>query len=525
MSRSAALSRVMGTTEGPGAVAVAAEMSARAEDIRKQAVPTSRRDLGQFFTPLEVAALVVAQIRLPASGTLRVLDPGAGTGSLCAALIARVLRERPRLGVDITAIEVDDLLVDPLRRTLQECETAAATLGCRMGFTIVRDDFVPWAASRLPGARRLLPDRSTDGAESFDVVIQNPPYSKARRGSATMRLLADAGLSAPNTYAAFLALAAGLLADGGQLAAITPRSFTNGAYFKQFRHRFLRQVGIDRLLVFHDRGSLFADSSVLQENLIIAATKGAVPAEVVVSAARDSSDPPIVRTVPYAQIVHPGDPEAFIHIPADEAGCRAATRVASLPGTLAELGLQVATGRVVDFRVRDALRDRPGPGTIPLIYPGHLRSGGVRWPIDGFRKPNALALDAVTRRLALPSGNYVLVKRFSAKEEPRRVVAGVFHPGDAPAEFVGFENHLNVFHSGGRGLDPRIATGLALWLDSTTLDAHFRQFSGHTQVNATDLRNLRYPSARQLCTLADALGDRRWPDQAEVDTLVDAHIR
>lgn len=51
-----------------------------------------QRDLGQFFTPRVVAERVASEARLPDSGVLRVLDPGAGSGSLTAAVVARVLR-------------------------------------------------------------------------------------------------------------------------------------------------------------------------------------------------------------------------------------------------------------------------------------------------------------------------------------------------------------------------------------------------------------------------------------------------
>jgi adenine-specific DNA-methyltransferase len=51
------------------------------------------------------------------------------------------------------------------------------------------------------------------------------------------------------------------------------------------------------------------------------------------------------------------------------------------------------------------------------------------------------------------------------------------------------------------------------------VDRHFRQFSGHTQVNATDLRSLRYPHLNTLEKIADLLGERI-NDQAAIDVLV-----
>lgn len=39
----------------------------------------SRADLGQFFTPVAVASLMAGLPRLPRTGVLRVLDPGAGS--------------------------------------------------------------------------------------------------------------------------------------------------------------------------------------------------------------------------------------------------------------------------------------------------------------------------------------------------------------------------------------------------------------------------------------------------------------
>jgi adenine-specific DNA-methyltransferase len=87
------------------------------------------------------------------------------------------------------------------------------------------------------------------------------------------------------------------------------------------------------------------------------------------------------------------------------------------------------------------------------------------------------------------------------------------------ASHVGFENHVNYFHAKGTGLAPNLAKGLALYLNSTLFDQYFRIFSGHTQVNATDLRKMRYPSHDQLMRLG-AHVKRHIPDQETVDAIL-----
>jgi adenine-specific DNA-methyltransferase len=195
--------------------------------------------------------------------------------------------------------------------------------------------------------------------------------------------------------------------------------------------------------------------------------------------------------------------------------------IMGLPARLSDLGVEVSTGRVVDFRARDFLRKAPSGDTVPLIYPLHFNGGCVHWPGSESRKPNALLAVPETVELMVPNGVYVLVKRFTAKEERRRVVATVFRPEGNLAGFasVGFENHLNYFHHRGAGLDDRLAGGLAVFLNSTVVDAFFRQFSGHTQVNATDLRSLRYPSKLQLYKLAESAAAGTH-SQAAIDSAV-----
>lgn len=186
---------------------------------------------------------------------------------------------------------------------------------------------------------------------------------------------------------------------------------------------------------------------------------------------------------------------------------------------LTDLGLEVSTGRVVDFRARAHLRSRPGSETAPLIYPAHFCRGWVKWPNGRTRKPNAIVANERTVDLLVRSGFYVLTKRFSAKEERRRLVAAVYDPHRIRADQVGFENHVNYYHRRGHGLPEDLARGLAVYLNSTLLDDYFRQFSGHTQVNASDLRRLPYPTAEQLRKLAEWCNDLG--DQHSVDAAME----
>ncbi len=398
---------------------------------------------------------------------------------------------------------------------MQDCRAAGAASGTQVAAKVITGDLVTYAT----GFERAMGPLT----EPFDLVIMNPPYRKLSPGSLARQALNAEGVDCPNLYCTFLAVGTLTLKALGQLVAITPRSFANGPYFGAFRRFFLHQMTLDRLHVFESRSTVFADSDVLQENIVFSATRASTPGNVTLSISRGHTDDATRRIVAYDEILKPGDVHQFVHIPVDEQDPHISASISALPSTLADLRLEVSTGRVVDFRTRQFLHDHPLSGTVPLIYPGNLREGRICWPLT-IRKPQAITDDAETRKLLLPAGHYVVTKRFSAKEERRRVVAAICDPDDLPPGNIAFENHVNVFHSRSQGLDPQLALGLCLWLNSTVLDRYFRTFSGHTQVNATDLRSLRFPSCEQLTMLGAALGRGTCPDQEKIDALVSRHV-
>lgn len=475
-----------------------------------------RAVLGQFFTPSPVARLIASMLTVDGGPQIRLLDPGAGVGSLTAAAVEHFADIGVR-ELEVVVWEIDAKLHSPLCATLEQCAAWAMGQGLSVSWELQGGDYIEATSTAV--ADELEPDLGR-----FDAIIMNPPYRKVNGGSLERLALERIGLPITNLYTAFLALAATQLAHGGVLAAITPRSFANGLYSAPFRRFFFDRVGIEQLHLFDSRAHVFADADVLQENVVFSARRDIKPQIVRLSFSHGIEDASRVREVPAEEILRPDDPQLFLRIPGEEEDTEVAKAMAALPSSLKDLGIAVSTGKVVEFRAREHLRITPEPGTAPLIRPNHFKDNGIRWPAIHKRKPNALVIDSVSEKLLLPNETYVLVKRLTAKEERRRVRAVISDPSVTPSRQIAFENHLNVFHCDHQGLPDDLARGLAAFLNSSFVDCYVRQFNGHTQINATDLRHLRYPNAEDLCRLGETVLHDRPATQEELDEIVDEFL-
>lgn len=438
-------------------------------------------------------------------GGCRLLDPGAGIGSLASAFLERYISGDFTFSkVEVTAYELDTLLYKELESTF-----SGHSKRIPLAYEIIGGDFIEEAVNRIQFGN----DRG------FSHAILNPPYKKLNSNSLHRFLLRQAGIETVNLYSAFVALTLALLAPGGQLVAIIPRSFCNGPYYRPFRKLLLRHAAIRHMHLFESRNKAFQDDGVLQENIIIMLERCGRQGDVRITTSTDDSFSDLATHVHnFDCIVSPTDPECFIHIPIVPWSSTAELS-ATIRYSLEDIGVQVSTGPVVDFRLKDHLRSMPEPGTVPLLYPCHLNGQNTEWPKADTKKPNAIHRNAETEKWLFPTGFYCVVRRFSSKEEKRRIMASVVQPDAfAGAEVLGFENHLNVFHEGKHGLPAALARGLAVFLNTTAVDENFRRFSGHTQVNATDLKLMKYPSRETLITLGEKAGGLAG-DQRGIDSL------
>ncbi len=228
------------------------------------------------------------------------------------------------------------------------------------------------------------------------------------------------------------------------------------------------------------------------------------------------------RIVDSASVIGPDDPDKVVHIASTDFEQGIVNRMAHFTASLSDLGMEVSTGPVVDFRLCQDLRAGPGEGTVPLLYAAHFQGGRLEWP-KTMKKPNAIVVTEKSRRWLYPNeGPFVVTRRFTSKEEKRRVVASVYS-SELPGEMVGFENHLNVFHANQKRVSRSLAHGLSVYLNSSLVDHYFRQFNGHTQVNAADLRSLHYPTRETLERLGKKTSKTALSRQ-EIDDLIEGEL-
>lgn len=437
------------------------------------------KTLGQFFTPLSVARFM-AELLPAREGPIRVLDPGAGFGVLACALC-----EVSDSDIELEAYEVDRELIDYLDVCLSYAQLWMKTKNRRLNYTIIRDDFVLSCGDAL--------HKPAD--KPFDIVIANPPYFKISKGDLRARLAERVVYGQPNMYALFMAVSAALLRVGGHAVFITPRSYTAGQYFSRFRQYFFSQMRPRTIHLFESRRDVFDE--VLQENLILLAERSTQNREVTLSFSANFDFSPIAQR--RKLIFEVLDKDNVLHLPLSEQDDAIAQIVRSWGGSLHQYGLEISTGRVVPFRAMTLVASAGDvPRThAPLFWMQNVKPMQWNWPVK--HKGQYLAIKGADK-LLLPNQNYVLLRRFSAKEEPQRLTAAPYLAElDTPA--IGLENHLNYIHRPNGYLTEDETRGLSVLLNSALMDSYFRIFSGNTQVSATELRKLPLPPLEAIIEL------------------------
>lgn len=478
------------------------------EEYCRNARAEDRRAFGQFFTPVSVARFMgrfaVSSITERA---IRILEPGAGTAILTAA-VCEQLPECVEV-VHIDGYEINESLADRCEQTLSLVSALLAERGVRCTFVVHRRDFI------LDTAGTLTSNLFQDVREPYDIAIANPPYFKLSKADPRAQAASHIVHGQPNIYAVFMAIMASLLRPGGSMVSITPRSFTTGEYFRRFREVLFETVIPEAIHLFESRRSAFRGDDILQENVIVHARRRSAREQdhvrVTVSNGVGDLEQAEERVVALRNVVDLTTSQFPLLIPTSDLDEAVLKIVDSWAENFAALGLRVSTGPVVAFRATEFLRDGDTSGgdhLAPLLWLQNIRSMRVTWPLVRPKK-NQYIVDSVdSAYLLLPNQPYVVMRRFSTKEEQRRLVAAPLLEGQLPGRMIGLENHLNYIHRPAQGLRRYETIGLSALLCSALVDRYFRISNGNTQVSAVELRQLPLPSAQIIEAIGQAVEER-----------------
>ncbi len=514
---------IIKTMENLDLVAYAYEQGKRVLEKREM---TSLKEHGQFLTPPAVARYMAKQLGQVKTGD-SLLEPALGSGVLVCAVIEQLISEERSLEISINAYETDKELCNISCKVLDAASKEAEKNGIKINWHVFQQDFI---LTCLPDEQPTLFGSNEGGGKVFNQVISNPPYFKLNSEDKRVKAVYGKLNGHTNIYTLFMALATKLLSPQGKACFIVPRSFCSGVYFSEFRRDLLKDVIPLSVHIFQSRDDVFKGDEVLQENVIFSFEKSSPSREhrywagyVNISSSQDDKDlenGSISRHVSFNHFLSDHSGLLLFRLPTGILDEQILEAVDKWDGSLEKYGFQVSTGRVVPFRAKDLLKElaKSGNGTVPLLWMQNIKAHVVEYPLAKFDKPQAISTNDPS--LLMPNANYVLSRRFSAKEDKRRLVAAPFIGKRFDFEQIGFENHLNVISKKKGTLSVSETIGLSALLNSAITDRYFRIVNGNTQVNAAELRIMPIPPLEAIKNIGEKVQKAQTDAPEKIESIV-----
>ena len=240
----------------------------------------------------------------------------------------------------------------------------------------------------------------------------------------------------------------------------------------------------------------FDKEDVLQETIIIKVRKTLIePKYVTITSSKSNNDFGDLTSleVPYNLVVSGKD--NYVYLVTNEEEVEVLECLHKFDKTLPDIGLKMKTGLTVDFRNRDILRDTAEEGAIPLFYSQHIKQGKIHFPIQ--KEHEYVLTDQ--KGLMQDNKNYLFVKRFTAKEEPRRLQCGIYLAKNYPQYTkISTQNKINFIDGVLQEMSECLVYGLYVLFNSTLYDEYYRILNGSTQVNSTEINAMPVPDLNSI---------------------------
>ena len=429
----------------------------------------NKKNKGQYFTSQSTARFMSSSY-VPVSRNIKILDPGAGNGSLGASLVEHLVNENLCDSIEITFIENDVDVLPLLSNTTSLIKNYCSEKGIPCSISVLKDNFI-------------LVDINT----KFDVVICNPPYKKIRKDSDESTKMAEYVYGQPNLYSLFMVKSINMLKKNGSFIFITPRSWTSGTYFLVVREFISDNLSFNKIHIFGDRDNSFSDEDVLQETMILFGTKSKQQAKVTVSISKDDSFKDIDTFTVDSKCIKNVGKDRYLLIPVNNYEASLIETMNSFPETFFSLGYVFKTGPVVEFRNKQLISAEKKTDSVPMYRSLNITGDDLVFPADTSK---AQYVSSSAKNLLIRNEDTVFIKRLSAKEEHKRIQSCVYYR-HGNNSYISLENHVNyVARRDGKPLSRVEAEWIHSLLSSDEYDTFFRLLNGSTQVNASELNQL-----------------------------------
>ena len=476
-----------------------------------------KKNNGQFFTSKSIADFM-GNLAKPKSQTVSILDPGCGTAILSCSLIEKLVKTNQVSEIELRLFEIDENLINETKKVADFLRTWLAGNGISFSFKIEQGDFV--LINREAFSKNTL--FKTEETEKYDYIISNPPYFKIAKSDIRAQIANELVYGQPNIYAIFMGLSAKLLKPDGEMIFITPRSFAAGNYFTAFRKSFFKDISLANIHIFESRNKMFKNDNVLQENIIIRATKGINPTiKVSVSESEKDLNNSKISFFTTEELVDLNSKEKILFIPSNSKEAETITVFRKWKNSLNDYNIQISTGPVVAFRCTHFLvpENINDDKTAPLLWLHNIQEMKFTFPLKKGKKASFIIDSEETKKVLLVNKNYILIRRFSSKDDKSRLVCSPYFASSIQSERIGIENHLNYIYRPNGELSENEIWGISALFNSSLFDTYFRTFNGNTQVGASELKQIKMPPMEKILIIGERIKKSLPLQKGDIDAI------
>ena len=474
--------------------------------------------LGRFFTKKDTARLMAGMIKLDDSKTAyTVLDPGAGTGILSAAVIDRICKNAPNCReIFLTCYEDDPvffpLLEDNLERIRKKCKH---DYDVRLFVTLYYENYL----TDVKNHYTVTFYGSVE--DKFDIIICNPPTELVEKGSPEAEAAGGVTMLKISSAFLFTKVAAEHLEKNGQLAVMLPTTVASASSLSGFRCELSALLSIRSIHLFVGRQKNIKRAIPLKKSIVICYENSEIKDDITISVSSDNGSPEGTSTLPtmsYDFVVDSDD--GPLTRPKSVGEWKIVKYISSFPETLASLGLKMSTGLVIDSKCAGLLYDTEEAGTIPIIRSSAITGGGIRFPAPGTKKQYLMPLvPALFQR----NKNMIIIKRVPAKSDERFINSAIYFAGQRPAnQYISTHNKINFIDTKNAKdeMSARFAFGLFAILNSTIYDRYISIISKSSQINSKEMKELRLPPRNVIENIGFRLMSIKDTSVAACDSIV-----